>query len=49
MSNKKLSAAALSLESNLEELQRREDLEKLRPFVIEHYCFLPNKDASTSQ
>jgi len=40
------SACSAALESNIEELNRRNDLESLRPFVAAEQCFPPNKDVT---
>jgi hypothetical protein len=39
---------AVSLESNLEELRRRSNLESLRPFIAAEQCFPPQSDPATN-
>ena len=42
------SACSAALESNIDELNRRRDLESLRQFCILEQCFLPHKDVNTA-
>ena len=44
MSYKKQSNCAAVLDSNLEELRRREDMETLRPYIIDEQCFMSHKN-----
>ena len=48
MATRKQHSCAAILDSNLEELRRREDLESLRPYIIEEQCFMPHKDFMNS-
>lgn len=48
MSTRKQSTCAAYLDNDLLELHRREELECLRPFVINEQCFMATKDAETA-
>lgn len=48
MASRKQSSCAAILDNNLEELRRREDLESLRPYLVDEQCFMPHKDLITS-